>query len=287
MTAKRNEKRVTSMKLTRRPLIGAALVGMVAFSTTVFAQATAPGMALREADLAKQLSNPISNLISVPLQMNVDFGAGPDGDGVQYKLNMQPVIPLSIAEKWNLITRWILPAVSQHDIIHTSSQSGLSDSVVSLFFSPKAPTSGGWIWGAGPVLLLPTATDSLLSTEKWGAGPTVVVLKQQGGWTYGALVNQIWSYAGESSRQQVNSTFMQPFVAYTTSKQTTFDFSTESSRDWTNDQWTVPLVFTAAQLVTIGKTPVQFQFAPRYYAAKPVDGANWGLRFAVVLLFPK
>jgi hypothetical protein len=270
-----------------RHLVGAALVGMLAFSAPVFAQATAPGTAAREADLAKQLSNPISNLISVPFQMNVDFGAGPDGDGVQYKLNMQPVVPLSISRKWNLITRWILPAISQHDVTGTSSQSGLSDSVVSLFFSPKAPTSGGWIWGAGPVLLLPTATDKLLSTEKWGIGPTAVVLKQQGGWTYGALANQIWSYAGESGRQRVNSTFLQPFLSYTTTKQTTYDVSTESAYDWANHQWTVPVVLTVAQLATLGTTPVQFQLAPRYYVEKPANGPRWGLRFAVVLLFPK
>lgn len=159
-----------------------------------FAQTNAP--ADDAAELAKKLSNPVAALISVPLQNNLDFGAGPAGDGFQYKLSI-PVIPISVNSNWNVISRTILPYVYQEDMIGTSSQTGLSDAVQSLFFLPKEPTRGGWIWGAGPVFLLPTATDDLLGSEKWGIGPTAVVLKQQHGWTYGALVNHIWSFAGE------------------------------------------------------------------------------------------
>ncbi|MDH5727276.1 MAG: hypothetical protein OEY60_17590 [Nitrospira sp.] len=270
-----------------KSILGAALAGWLAFTTTLFAQEAVTNNEAKETELAMKLQNPISNLISVPFQSNFDFGAGPKGDGFQYKLNIQPVIPFSISKDWNLIGRMILPVISQHNVISTSSQSGLSDTVLSLFFSPKAPTSGGWIWGAGPVLLLPTATDNLLGTEKWGAGPTAVVLKQDGGWTYGALANHILSYTGTGSRQSVNSTFLQPFVSYTTKQQTSYDVSTESSYDWANHQWTVPLLFTVAQLVTIGETPVQFQLGARYYAEKPANGPEWGLRFGVVLLFPK
>jgi hypothetical protein len=114
-----------------------------------------------------------------------------------------------------------------------------------------------------------------------------VALKQQGPWTYGALVNHIWSYAGDSSRQEVNSTFLQPFVSYTTKQQITYDVSTESTYDWANHQWTVPLVATVAKLVTIGKTPVQFSIAAKYYAEKPANGPDWGLRAQITLLFPK
>ena len=133
------------------------------------------------AELAKQLQNPIASLISVPIQNNFDWGAGPDGDGFQYKVNVQPVIPFALSEDWNLITRTILPIVYQENIVGTSSQAGLADTLESLFFSPSKPTKGGWVWGAGPVFLLPTATDDLLGAEKWGAGPTAVVLKQAEG----------------------------------------------------------------------------------------------------------
>ena len=239
------------------------------------------------AELAKKLSNPVAALISVPFQNNFDFGAGPDGDGFQFKMNFQPVAPFSLSDDWNLISRTIIPYVDQEDVIGNSSQSGLSDTVQSLFFSPKDPTASGWIWGAGPVFLIPTATDDLLGTEKWGAGPTAVMLKQDNGWTYGGLANHIWSFAGESQRQDVDATFLQPFISFTTPKQTTYTINSESTYDWENSQWTVPLNLMAAQLVKIGSTPVQLLGGVRYYAEKPANGPDWGLRFAVVLLFPK
>lgn len=239
------------------------------------------------AEMAKKLANPIGALISVPFQSNFDFGGGPAGDGFQYRLNLQPIVPLSLNQDWLLISRTILPFVYQENISGTSSQTGLSDTVQSLFLSPVKPTRHGWIWGAGPVLLLPTATDDLLGAKKWGAGPTAVVLKQQKGWTYGALVNHIWSFAGNSDRAAVSATFLQPFVSYTTKKATTFTLNTESTYDWENEQWTVPMNLMLQQLVRIGKQPVALTVGGRYYADKPDDGPDWGLRFAVIFLFPK
>jgi hypothetical protein len=265
-----------------------ALVSALAFTTTTLsAQDAATDDKAAAAELAKKLSNPVAALISVPLQNNFDFGAGPNGDGFQYKVNVQPVIPISLNENWNLISRTIVPYIYQENIFGTSSQSGLSDIVQSLFFSPKAPTSGGWIWGAGPVLLLPTATDDLLGAEKWGAGPTAVLLKQQKGWTYGVLANHIWSFAGEGDRADVNATFLQPFVSFTTKKFTTFGLNTESTYDWDNSQWTVPLNASVSQLLKVGKQPIQLSLGARYYAEKPDGGPDWGLRFAVTFLFPK
>jgi len=239
------------------------------------------------AELAKKLSNPVAALISVPLQNNFEFGGGPNDDGFRYLLNIQPVIPITLNSNWNVISRTILPIIEQHDLVNTGSQSGLGDITQSLFFSPKQPTHSGWIWGAGPAFLIPTATDDLLGTEKFGLGPTAVVLKQEHGWTYGALANQIWSVAGNDSRQDVSATFLQPFLAYTTSKQTTFTLNTETTYDWENEQWTVPINVMVAQLVKIGKMPVQFQIGAKYYAEGPQNTPDWGIRFAVFFLFPK
>ena len=241
----------------------------------------------KAADLAKTLANPIGALISVPFQNNFDFGGGPAGDGYQYKLNLQPIVPFTLSKDWLLISRTVLPVVYQKDIADTSSQSGLSDTVQSFFLSPVKPTRGGWIWGAGLALLLPTATDDLLGSKKWGAGPTAVVLKQQNGWTYGALVNHVWSFAGESGRADVNATYLQPFVSYTLKRAMTFTLNTESTYDWENEQWTAPLNLMVQQLVKIGKQPVALTVGGRYYADKPDGGPDWGLRLAVILLFPK
>ncbi len=155
-----------------------ASVAAVVLSTMAHAQDSC-------ANLAKKLSNPIASLISVPFQFNYDHGYGPL-DGGKSTLNIQPVIPISSNEDWNPISRTILPVTYQYDVAGPSDpQFGLGDVLEGFFLSPAKPKEGGLIWGAGPVFLIPTATDDLLGSESWGAGPTVVALKQDGRWTRG------------------------------------------------------------------------------------------------------
>jgi hypothetical protein len=268
------------------------LTGTLSAETVQAAAEAADSGGSSDADLAKQLSNPIASLISVPFQNNFDWGSGPTEDGFQWKMNIQPVVPISLNDDWNVIVRTIIPVVSQKDIAGTKlnpsgTQTGIGDVLASAFFSPKEPTKSGWIWGAGPVVSLKTASDTLLGTGKWGVGPTAVVLKQDGGWTYGTLVNHVWSVAGDSARGDVSGTFLQPFVSYTTPKSTTYAINTESLYNWEREQWTVPINMAVSQLVKIGKQPVQFQIGGRYYADAPEGGPKWGLRATVTFLFPK
>jgi hypothetical protein len=239
----------------------------------------------KEAELAKKLQNPVANLISVPIQNNWDFGIG-SANAMRYTANIQPVIPVSLTEDWNLITRTIMPVIYAESTTAVGRDAwGLGDITQSFFLSPKEPVSG-WILGGGPVFLWPTATDSLLGSGKWGAGPTVVALRQEHGFTYGVLANQIWSYAGWGP-QNVNASFLQPFLSFTTKTYTTFTLNTESTYDWTASQWTVPVNIMVQQLVKVGTQPVAFQLGYRYYAQRPLGGPDWGLRFAIVFLFPK
>jgi hypothetical protein len=239
-----------------------------------------------EAELAKKLQNPVADLISVPLQSNLDF-TYQDSKTTRYTLNVQPVIPISITEDWNVITRTILPVIDANSQVPgADDNSGLGDTTQSFFFSPKEPVRG-WILGAGPVLYYPTATQHSLGGQKWGAGPTAVVLRQESGWTYGALVNHIQSFAGSSARETISATFLQPFVSYTFKTLTTLTLNTESTYDWEDSQWTVPINVMAAQLMKFGRMPVQFQLGARAYAERPTGGPDWGLRFAVTLLLPK
>ena len=244
--------------------------------------------AQESAKLSEQLANPISSLISVPFQYNFQQNIGPARDGTKNFVNIQPVIPVSLDANWNLISRTILPVVDQDAIFPGSGhQFGLGDTTQSFFFSPKAPGPGGIIWGVGPVLLLPTGTDKLLSTEKWGAGPSAVALVQKDGWTVGALANHIWSYAGNDTRVDVNSTFLQPFVSYTTPTATTFTLSTESTYDWTARAWSVPINAQISQVLKIGDQPVQIGGGVTRWVDTPVNGPHgWGARATFTLLFP-
>lgn len=243
----------------------------------------------QESNFAKQLANPIAALISVPVQVNYDEDFGVDNEGATLRINVQPVIPFSIGQDWNLISRTILPILNQDDIpVPGTSEFGLGDTVQSLFFSPKEPTASGWIWGAGPVFLLPTATDETLGSEKWGLGPTAVALKQTGHWTYGALANHIESFAGTSRRTDVSATFIQPFLTYVTPTQTTFALNSESTYDWETNKWSVPINFQALQVMRFGNQLVQIGAGIRYWVTAPDAGPeDWGFRLQFTLLYPR
>ncbi len=239
----------------------------------------------KEEELAKKTLNPIADLISAPFQNNWDFGIGPS-DAMRYTLNFQPVVPLSLNQDWNVISRTILPTIYLESTAPgISSKFGLGDTLQSFWLSPKQPP-GGWIMGVGPALLLPTATDGALGQGRWGAGPTAVVLRQDKGFTYGVLGNHIWSYEGWGA-QNVNATYLQPFFGYTTKTLTSFFVNTESTYDWQDEQWTVPVNFMINQMVKVGRQPVSLQLGYRYYAQRPTGGPDWGLRFTVTFLFPK
>lgn len=239
----------------------------------------------QDADLAKELSNPIASLISLPFQLNHDRGYGAEAGDRTY-LNIQPVAPFSLNDDWNLISRTILPVIWQSDVAGPSgNQSGIGDITQSLFFSPKEPGPGGVIWGAGPVFLIPTATDDALGADTWGAGPTLVALRQEGPWTYGMLANHIWSFSGDAD---ISSTFVQPFLAYTTPTAWTFSLNSETTYDWENEATLAPVNAVVSKLVTIGSRPVSFAGGVRYWADSPEGGPEgFGFRLAATLLFPR
>jgi len=236
-------------------------------------------------ELAKKLANPIASLISLPFQNNFDFGMGPERKGYRYTLNIQPVIPFALTKDLNVISRTILPVIAQNDVVGSTGQGGLGDTIQSFFFSPNKAEP--FVWGVGPQLLLPTATNQYLGTQKFGMGPTFVILKQQKGWTYGALVSHTWSVFGKDSRPAVNSTFLQPFLSYTTKNAWTFSFNTESAYDWTGKEWNVPIHFQVAKLIRMGKQPVSVGIASRCWAASGPGGPQGcGFRLVFVPLFP-
>ena len=239
-------------------------------------------------DLAKQLSNPIASLVSVPFQFNWEQNVGPS-EATRFVLNVQPVMPFSMNQDWNLIVRLIAPLVSQPALIDGGlAASGISDITTSFFISPA---KSGIIWGAGPVVVLPSTSEPTLGTGKWSAGPTIVALKQTGPWTVGALWNQVWSFSGESGRSDVNQMFLQPFLAYQAARTITLTIQSEMTANWEaeddDDTWTVPINFLASKLSSFGPFPASYQIGFGAFPAHPNVGPSWKIRGAIVLLLPR
>ena len=236
-------------------------------------------------DLAKQSQNPVGSLISLPFQNNTNFGYGP-GDDVQNILNIQPVIPVSLSKKWNLINRTIIPVMYQPEVVTgVGSTTGIGDTSYTGFISPREP--GNLIWGAGPVISIPTSTDDALGSGEWAAGPSVVLLTMPGSWVVGVLASNIWSFDSDAD---VNFFFSQIFANYNMDKGWFLTSQPIFTANWSadsGDQWTVPIGGGIGRVYKIGKQPVNTIAQVYYNLDKPTFGADWQFRFQFTFLFPK
>src|SRR6476661_3107312 len=238
-------------------------------------------------EVADKLSNPVSGMISVPLQGNLDYGIG-SYNGSKYTTNIQPVVPINLNRKLNLITRYIVPLVDQRDLsAENTNQFGLSDATVSAFFTP-VEKKHGVIWAVGPAFLIPIGTSDLLSSRKWGIVPTALLLKQSNGLTYGFLVNQIWSVAGDKNRSDINQMFLQPTFAKNFKSGAGLGLSSEINFNWQTGSTTADLIPTVSGVTRYGKQVVSMSVGPRIPMAGPASSRpDWGLRASLTFVFPK
>jgi hypothetical protein len=241
-------------------------------------------------ELAKLAQNPVGNLISLPFQNNTNLNFGPE-KGTQNILNIQPVIPISVTDEWNVITRTIVPVVSMPSLgPDIGSKNGIGDTVFTAFLSPAKP--GHWIWGAGPVLQIPTNSSAELGNKNWGMGPSVVVLHLDHGdpWVYGVLVNNIWSLSSDKQGGSYNNGLIQPFVNYNFPEGFYLTSAPILTVNWKADsgqQWLVPIGGGVGKIFHIGKLPVNTQLSAYYNVVRPDFQANWQIRAQVQLMFPK
>ena len=241
-------------------------------------------------ELAKLAQNPVGNLISVPFQNNTNLNFGPE-KGTQNVLNIQPVIPIEINKEWNIITRTILPVISMPSLYPGDDRTnGTGDTVFTAFLSPAVPK--GVIWGVGPVVQIPTNSNSELGNKNWGLGPSFVVLHLEHGdpWVRGVLVNNIWSLTSDKRGGSYNNGLIQPFINYNFPDGFYLTSAPIATVDWKADsgqQWTVPLGGGVGKIFHLGKLPVNTQLSAYYNAVTPDDGADWQIRAQVQLMFPK
>jgi hypothetical protein len=238
--------------------------------------------------LAQKLSNPISDLVSVPFQFNWYQNVGPL-ELSTFVLNVQPVVPLELNEHLNLILRIIVPFIGQPPLFDGDiSAFGVGDITTSFFFSPR--NNSGFTWGVGPVFETPSSYQPTISSGHYSIGPTAVALQQTGKWTIGALWNQVWSVAGDRRREDVSQMFLQPFVAYQATKTVTLTVTSESTANWEahgGDQWTVPLLGLISKLHKFGPFPASYQLGLAWFPTHPDIGPSWNIRGAVVILLPE
>jgi hypothetical protein len=266
------------------------LVGAVLYAGLFLAAAGSALAAMSATELAKLAQNPVANMISVPFQNNTNFNVGPE-NGTQNILNIQPVIPVELNKDWNLITRTIVPVMSQPAFTPAQDrENGIGDTQFTAFLSPAA--AHGTIWGVGPIVQLPTNSNDRLGNDRWGVGPSAVILRLEKGspWVYGFLVNNVWSVGGSGSDPSYSNFLLQPFVNYnfpggfylTTAPIITADWKADSDQ-----RWTVPVGGGVGKIFHVGKLPVNVQLSAYGNVVTPDNGADWQLRFQVQLMFPK
>ena len=263
-----------------------AVITVAAF----FAIRAVPALAQDAQELARAAKNPLANLISVSIFYDASFAGGLESK-TEHVLTLQPVIPFAVSSDWSLITRTIMPLIAQPgQAAGEGWTSGLGDIQVSAFLSPARAER--LVWGVGPVLQIPSATNSALGQGKWGAGPTAAAEWFGEQWTFGALINNTFSFAGSGSRPAVNQMELQPLVNYNFADNPGryLSFSPIVTANWKangSDRWTVPLSLGIGQLVKFGNQSILLQATAYYNVVKPADAAKWTMELQVQFLFPQ
>jgi hypothetical protein len=235
--------------------------------------------------LAKQTQNPIADLVSIPFQFNYTSG-GDLKDRTLSVLNLQPVLPLPLTDAWRVVVRPVIP-IENVPAPNGGRRLGLGDIQPQLYVTPAR--HGAFVWGVGPILSLPTATNDLIRTGQWGLGPAGVAVWARGNWVLGLLANNVWKVAGSDRHPKINTLTVQPFVNFNFTHGWALNFSPLITANWgqsKGDRWTVPLGGGVSKVHAIGKQAVNLSFQYyRHVVYQNGAGANQ-VRLVLSFLFP-
>jgi hypothetical protein len=239
-------------------------------------------------ELARKMQNPVSDRISFSFEDRINFGVGLNND-VQNILNVRSLYSFNLGDEWNLINRTIVPVINQPELVPgTGDQFGLGDISSTFFVMPRSSRFA--IFGIGPVVSFPTATDETLGTEKWGVGPSLVVVSMPDQWILGVLGSNLWSVGGDSNREDINSMSIQPFLFYNFPSGWYIVSTPIIRAAWTadsEDRWIVPIGGGFGKIFKIGKQAMNTSAQAFYNVEKPGAVADWSLRLQLQFLFPQ
>ncbi len=272
-----------------RPHTLLLLTGLLLGHNTGSAQILPGAQERREAaqeqypNLSKKLENPLARILVLPTTFRYEEGSGPEERGSRFETNFAPQVPFILGNDWHVLSKTDISWITQNDVIGNDSQEGWSDLRQTFFFTPKH--SMGWdsYWGVGPTIVLPTGSETGLTTDKVSAGPTIAVYRQKNGWTKGILVSHVWSFEGDSDAEDVSFSRMEPRLTYTFGTGTTVGIDAEFQRNWEQNTWVAPVRIGIGQLTLIRNHPVKFAIAYKHYLLDDNNAAEWGVDFRITV----
>ena len=244
----------------------------------------APAHKITPQEVAEALADPSATITYLNMAYRRYMDAGP-ADDTNQELRLNGAGFLKLPNDSTVLYRAYLPLYSTD---FPFDDEGAGDALVSAYWVPR---KGNFILGFGGALIMPTASEDYYGTDKWSAGPTIVVAqKAPGRYTVGGLLTHVWSFAGDGDRDDVSLTTIQPAATlFLNKKGTSLTVGSETTYNWQadQDQWQVPVTLAVSQILPpIGKQFIALALGASYYVEKSDYAQEWDLRAMVSVVFP-
>ncbi|HZL11042.1 MAG TPA: hypothetical protein VFC65_13695 [Prolixibacteraceae bacterium] len=240
--------------------------------------------------MSKEFLNPLSDIWSIQIQNDFVFVAGDyiSGNRKANFTNFQPIMPIPLGEKWNLVNRPLIPYV----VVETpqlngsyKNESGLGDIELIQVVSPAKGLGFFNMFGVGATWIFPTAKNDAIGAEQWSVGPTLGIGRISEKFVFGIIAQQNWSLGGKENRPDINRFKFQYFLKYRINPTFNITSSPIIIANWdknSNNKWSIPLGLGFSSTMKIGILPVNLSYETQYYVESPESyGAQWNFRFTL------